>query len=106
MEPDQTRNVVDVEVLRRAINLIFDNLQKSGVKSVAITDNDNLFWDMDINAMFNVRAEQPELAMGSVQDSAEFLTRMVASARSASDAPFLMFMHAAPILYFLAHKLK
>jgi hypothetical protein len=106
MANDESRERVNIASLRDALNKILDNVESSGVKAVNIKDDDNLFWEFDIHEMFNVRGAAPTPGIGSIQDSAEFLAIMTKHAKNPTDAPPLMLMHVAPLLLYIAHRLR
>lgn len=106
MDRNSPREYVCIADIRSAIDLILDNVESQGFKEIAIDDSDNFYWAIDLNEMFDVRSDSVKPDIGSIQDSSEFLRNMIRGAEDYRDAPPIMLVHLAPLLYFISHKIR
>ncbi|MCU0912145.1 MAG: hypothetical protein MUE98_12610 [Rhodobacteraceae bacterium] len=96
---------VDIDELKRAIDLILTHIQKDLGETVIDFDPEtSLYWALPLNAVHDMdqTPSAASLGIGNAADDAEFLLSMLRNAKSPGDAPALMLEHAAGVLNYLA----
>ena len=95
--------VLNVEVLKTAVNAILDHiLDDLSIREINIDDATDFYWDVLSDALFKVKEDQPTLAVGRLSDDWEFLEPVVSHRERAVS---LMLIHAAPLLRYVGEKI-
>jgi hypothetical protein len=86
---------IDIDVLRKTINGIFDFIEKEqrGIKEVELKQNH--YWSVTDDVLYSMDEPPKELAVGSLADDYEFV---LSSFKNADQQLPIMFMHIAPLL--------
>ena len=105
--PGREKNMpIDLAVLRRAFDAIFNHLEHDlRIKALKISDEIMFYWNIADGYSYKTGKTAPDFGMGSIQDDYEFVTSMLADMESTKGAPSIMLVHLAPILEFLAKEI-
>ena len=104
MASDKSKYPLKLSDLRAVINKIFDHLEHdTNIKSIDIWDN--YYYEIGIEDSFKEIGVPPtseEIGIGDLVDDWEFLKPLIDKDREM--AVSLMFIHVAPILKAIAHR--
>jgi hypothetical protein len=94
--------VLQVEDLRRVVNLILDHiLIDVNVRSVEINSENNLYWEIGEPTRYNMENPNPQSdEVGSLADDWHFLSKV----ESREEAVSLLLIHAAPLLRYIGER--
>lgn len=92
---------IDLVELKRVIDAIFDHLSDIGVTKIAVSKDDDFYWEVPDNRLHAVRKEQPRLDVGRLTDDWGFLSAILKDKKRAFG---IMFVHVAPLLRYISAK--
>ena len=95
--------LLELRDLKRVIDAIFDHmLDELKIERVAIDTGVDLYWEVPSAALYDVKANLPELSIGRLSDDWEFLRRILTNS---DEALAIMLTHAAPLLRHVGEKI-
>jgi hypothetical protein len=86
-----------------ALALIDSAIDANGGPSVRIDSSADFYWEVPPESLYLVRDEQPKLDVGRLSDDWEFIRPIAADANGATP---LALIHLAPLLRYLAERVK
>lgn len=96
--------VVNLAELKVAAVALIDNLiQLHGKDTIAINPDADFYWEVPLEALYEVKGTQPQLDVGRVSDDWEFVRPVAADAGAATP---LALIHLAPVLRYLSERVK
>jgi len=90
------KNQIDLRELQRAVNAILDHIVDDlGIETLPIRKDKDLYWDVPMNRLYDVKKDPPKLDVGRLADDLEFVMLMLQDERHPVGAVLL---HVAPLL--------
>jgi|GEM_PF-5202689 len=102
MASDKPSSTIKFSELKRVIDGIFSHLENE-MKIHELEIGDNLYYDLNIDDKFGDIKTPPEPDVGDLIDDLHFLKKSVEDEKVLP--PSIMFMHVAPILKYIAHRI-
>jgi len=96
--------VVNLSELKAAtMSLLDDLIRLHGSNTIAIDPNADFYWEVPTESLYSVNHDSPKLDVGRVSDDWEFIQPI---AKDPGAATPLALIHLAPVLRYLAERVK
>lgn len=95
---------IDLEELKSVATALIDSLaQAGGERSIPIDPVADFYWEVPPESLYSVKGRQPTLDVGRLSDDWDLIRPIALDSTSATP---LALIHLAPILRFLAERVK
>jgi hypothetical protein len=91
-----SKDKIEIEELRKAVNLLFDHLRDGGIRRVEL--GKDCYWEMDAARLYDVTSDPTDFSIGSLFDDWESVQKL---ASGQHEPVVLLLLKVAPLLRYL-----
>ena len=97
-------NEIDLLAIKQVANAILDHaINDLKIKKLAIREDQDFYWEVPSDRLYEVKKEQPQLDVGRLSDDWELLAPIIDDKHQ---AVALMLIHLAPLLKFIGEEVR
>ena|SRR5580698_3860451 len=94
---------LNIRDLKKSIDVIFNHIiDDMKVDKLPIKDNQDFYWEVPSNKLYEVKDAQPQLDIGRLGDDWQFLRSI---SKDREQAVALMLIHVAPLLRYVGEEI-
>jgi hypothetical protein len=102
--PEKMAEEIDLRTLKNAVNAVLDHLLEDvGLEKVKIEDSEDFYWNCEVPELYDSYKKPGDLSVGRLSDDEHFV-RLIRRGEAADISYNLV--HVAPLLLYIAHKIK